>query len=237
MEIKTAIILAGGEGTRLRPITQHTPKPMVDLFNKPLLEHILKLLEKQGIKKVILAIGYKAEKITEHFDKIKNNFSLDIVYSVEDKPLGTGGAIKKALMLCDNEPVVVLNGDSVFLANFNEIYTVHKLNKAVVTLGLYSVDDVSSSGSVQLDGNLITKFIEKPNTKTSGLINAGIYILDKSILHKLPTLEKFSFERDFLEKEYENHTLFGYVIEEFYTVNNLEQYEEMLKKLNDRRII
>ncbi len=237
MAIKTVIILAGGEGTRLRPITQSTPKPMVDLFNKPLLEHMIKLLEKQGVTKVILAIGYKAGKITEYFDKIKNDFSLKITYSIEDKSLGTGGAIRKALMHCDNETVVVLNGDSIFVTDFEKMYHLHKNNKAVVTLGLYFVEDISSSGSVKIEGDLITEFVEKPNVKKSGLINAGVYMMDKSILQKLPNMEKFSFERDFLEKEFKNHTLFGFTLDEFHTVNDPKQYAEILKKLSDRRII
>ncbi|MEM0201265.1 MAG: sugar phosphate nucleotidyltransferase [Candidatus Micrarchaeaceae archaeon] len=237
MAIETAIILAGGEGTRLRPITNEIPKPMVELFNKPLLYYILRLLEKHGIKKVILAIGYKSGKITEYFDQIKNDFSFELIYSIEDKPLGTGGAIKKALLSCKNETVIILNGDSIFVTDFEKMYKIHKLNNATVTMGLYFVDDISNSGSVKLDNDLITDFIEKPNTKISGLINAGIYLLDKKILQKLPSDEKFSFERDFLEKECKNRTLFGYTIKEFYTVNNIEEYNYIIKKLNDRRII
>jgi D-glycero-alpha-D-manno-heptose 1-phosphate guanylyltransferase len=236
--IETVIILAGGEGKRLRPFTEHTPKPMINLFDKPLLEHIIHILEKKGIKQVILAISYKAGKIIEYFEKKKDEFSVKIDYSIEKTPLGTGGAIRLALSKCTNQKdVLVINGDSIFIVDLKNMYDLHKKNNALVTIGVTITDDISASGAVKLSGPVITEFIEKPMIKKRGLINAGVYLINLSILNKFPKEEKFSFEKDFLEKESKNNTIYSYLIDEFYTVNDMEQYKEMVKKLNDRRLI
>ena len=238
MKINTIIILAGGEGTRLKPILKHAPKPMIDVYNKPLLEHILELIEKKNPTKVIIAIGYKAGKIIEHFNKIKKRFSFELVYSIEKTPLGTGGAIKQALLNCTNEKnILVINGDSLFVVDLNKMYEQHNKHNSLVTMGTTFVDDVSASGAIKLSGNIVTEFIEKPKTKKSGNINAGIYLINIRILNKFPKEEKFSFERDFLEKEVVNHTIFGYPIDEFYTVNNPLQYAQLLENLKDRHLI
>ena len=236
--LETVIILAGGEGKRLRPFTEHTPKPMIDIFDKPLIEHMIRILEKKGIKRIILAIGYKAGKITEYFDKKKNEFSAKIEYSIEKTPLGTGGAIRLALSKCtDQKDVLVINGDSIFIADLKKMYDSHKKNNALVTIGVTIIDDISASGAVKLSGHVITEFIEKPMIKKRGIINAGVYLVNLNILNKFPKEEKFSFEKDFLEKESKNNTLYSYLIDEFYTVNDIEQYKEMVKQLNGRRLI
>ncbi len=237
--LNTVIILAGGEGKRLRPFTEHTPKPMIPILDKPLMEHMIHLLEKIGFKRVILAIGYKAGKIIDYFDKKKEEFSIKIEYSIETTPLGTGGAIRMALLKCTTEKdVLVINGDSIFIADLNEMYKQHKKNiNALVTIGVTTVEDISASGAVKLSGSVVTEFIEKPMIKKSGIINAGIYLINMAALNKFPLAEQFSFEKEFLEKECKNGTIYSYQINEFHTVNNIEQYNEMIKKLNDRRLI
>ncbi|MGC8479395.1 MAG: nucleotidyltransferase family protein [Candidatus Micrarchaeia archaeon] len=236
--LETTIILAGGEGKRLRPFTENSPKPMITLFDKPLIEYIIHLSEKNGIKKIILSVGYKAEKIIEYFNKKKNEFSSKIEYSVENTPLGTGGAIKLALSKCtDKTDVLVINGDSIFFVDFKKMYEFHKKNNALITIGVTMVSDISKSGAIKTSGSLITDFIEKPMIKKSGMINAGIYLINLRILNKLPKTDKFSFEKDFLEKECKNNTLYSYKLDEFYTINDIEQYNDVIKKLNKRELI
>jgi len=188
-----AIILAGGFGTRLQSVVSDVPKPMAPINGRPFLEILLKSLEKKGIKRVVLSVGYKAEIIMNYFG---NSFGgIELVYEVEDTPLGTGGAIKAALNKCKTEKVLVVNGDTYLDLQEIDLELLSQDLEAVKLIGV-KVDDVTRYGSLTIAGNKVIKFNEK-GSSGSGIINGGHYLIPKTIMddHRQ---SKYSFEIDFL---------------------------------------
>lgn len=207
----TAIVLAGGFGTRLQSVVQDIPKPMADINGKPFLYYVLQYLKKYGIKNVILCVGYKHEVIEEYFhdefDEIK------IFYSVEDEPLGTGGAIKKAVINFQNISTsleyLVLNGDTFFDVNLTNLYSFHTDTKSQLTIALKEMHDFDRFGTVSLDENRIIGFEEK-KFHESGFINGGVYLINKFIFDALKFPNKFSLEKDFLEPLHTELPFYGF---------------------------
>jgi len=196
---KTAIILAGGLGERLRPLTIETPKPLLPVNDKPILQHTIENLKKQNIKNIILAVGYKAEKIKAFFQDGKR-FGVNISYIIEENPLGTGGATKLASKNL-KQTFLVLNGDNLADFNYKKMSEIHEKNKARITIALYPVEDVTQFGIADLEGDRIKKFIEKPSKEQAptSLNNAGAYFIEPDILNILPE-GKSSIEKDCFEK-------------------------------------
>ena len=194
-----AIILAGGLGTRLRPLTNETPKPLLLIKGKPIIEHAINNFVKYGITDIILSVGYKADKIKEYFGD-GSKIGAKISYCIEDEPLGTGGAIKKAASGLD-ETFLVINGDNLSDFNWSQIIESHKKNNAQITLSLFPVEDVTQFGIAKLEGHKILDFIEKPSVDRapSNLNNAGGYVIEPKILEMLPNGVS-SIERDCFEK-------------------------------------
>ncbi len=233
------IIIAGGEGTRLRPLTLKTPKPLVPLLGKPLIEYIIDEIAAQRVKEAVLAIGYKAEIIQEYFERHKARMPLKIIYSVEKEKLGTGGAIKLALSkIHGNEDVVVINGDNLFRIDFAEMYKHHVSNSAIVTIAVTEVEDVTKSGVVALDGERVTAFVEKPKQEDapSHFISCGVYIMSRGITSAFPDVDSFSIERDVLEKLAQKGGVYAYPIEAFYTINDHDQYRKAEEALRQHKI-
>jgi len=197
--IDTAIILAGGLGTRLRPLTYNIPKPLLPIKGQPIVEHAIKNMAQQGIKKIILSIGYKSETIQEYFGDGKK-WGVHISYSLESNPLGTGGAIKKALGNL-NQPVFVVWGDNLMDINYRELNSIHQKYKKLVTMVLTEREDVENFGVAKLEGERIISFVEKPKREDapSNLINAGAIVLEPQGVKKIPQ-EQFSIEYDYYEK-------------------------------------
>ncbi|HPG31569.1 MAG TPA: nucleotidyltransferase family protein [bacterium] len=193
-----AIILAGGFGTRLKRVIDDVPKPMAPVAGKPFLEYIIRGLVKQGIKRIILSTGYKTGIIEEYFKNGKW-LGADISYSVELEPLGTGGAIKKALDAVDEERVFVMNGDSYFKIDVAAFEKFYLEKKTLAALALVQVNDCSRFGTViTSNDSRIIGYSEK-NNAGSGFINAGAYILNRTFadFYDQP---KFSIERDVFPK-------------------------------------
>jgi len=184
-----AIVLAGGLGTRLRSVVSDLPKPMAPIGDKPFLEYILKYLQKNGITRVILSVGYKWETIKEYFgDKFEN---IELVYSVENEPLGTGGAIKKAMNQVKNSQVYIINGDTFFDVDLKSLVLE---NDSKLILSLKHMVNFDRYGCVESDeNNFVTAFTEK-GYRESGNINGGIYLASKNIFSNFDLNEKFSFE-------------------------------------------
>lgn len=191
-----AIILAGGFGTRLKSIIKNCPKPMAPINGRPFLEILLKSLHEKGFERIILSLHYMPEKIINYF---KDSFNgMKIEYVIEDSPLGTGGAIKNSFSKVKNEQVYIFNGDSY--VDFDFAIT-EKLRKSIndPIIFLKELDNVERYGSVKIKNKLIIGFDEKEK-KGKGLINAGIYILNKKLLNDFPDQKSFSFEKDYLAK-------------------------------------
>lgn len=198
---RTAIILAGGMGTRLREVVKDVPKPMALVNGRPFLEYLFRYLKKFEVEHVIISTGYLSESIRDHF---RNEFEgLKISYSHETEPMGTGGGIRLALQDCKEKEFFVLNGDSFFDVNLNELQKIHNANHSKITLALREVEDASRYGRVKLNENgEIIQFLEKSTEKISGAINAGVYLIDKEyFLSETPAKTPFSIEKDlFMQK-------------------------------------
>lgn len=207
-----ALILAGGFGTRLRPLSCTRPKLMFPVANRPLLDWIMENLSKNGVTTVILAVNYGAEMLQQYFGDSK--YSMEIMYSHENKPLGTGGPIKKAegFLGSDKEPFFVLNGDILSSISYETILKFHQTNGAKATIALREVENPSRFGVVQLNSeNQILRFVEKPKIEEapSNLINAGVYVLDHSIINMIPPDTKVSTERSIFPQIAQERKLYG----------------------------
>ncbi|MDW7973007.1 MAG: nucleotidyltransferase family protein [Thermodesulfovibrio sp.] len=213
MMIKECLILAGGLGTRLRGVINDIPKPMAPISGKPFLEFLLRYLSSQGMERIVLSVGYLKEKIIEHFGS--NFMGMEIVYSVEEEPLGTGGAILKARDLL-GEAFFVLNGDTLFMIDLRELYEFYARKCADVVIALRKMEDCSRYGSVVIDQDgRIKGFIEKGKMGEC-LINGGVYVVSKGILDKVNFPVPFSWERDFLERYYEDFNIYGLLCEGYF---------------------
>jgi len=211
-----AIILAGGIGTRLRPLSCTRPKLLFPILNKPLLDWTLERLAETGVNGVTLAVKYMAEVFMQRYGETKHGMKLS--YSKEKKPMRTGGAIKYAEELIGHEePFLVLNGDIFTMIDYTAIIKKHEETKAVATIALYRVEDPSRYGTVKLtQENRVTQFIEKaPREKApSNLINAGIYVLDPEIFDYIPDGRPVSIEHEVFPKLAEEGKLFGHEFKE-----------------------
>ena len=220
-----AIILAGGRGKRLRPITDKIPKPLIPINNKPLIERTIKYLKKYGITEIIISSGYKSNLI-EKFLKKKKNFGCDIVFSIEKTPLGTGGAIKKALRFIDEESFVVLNGD---------IVTNIDLKKILKKPNTIAANELKTKfGTMDIRNNKILKFNEKKDV-TDVWMNPGIYHLSKDIEKLIP--QKGSLEGIVFPKMARKKTLetvkFKNVL--WFSIDSHKDIEECSKEIKSKK--
>jgi mannose-1-phosphate guanylyltransferase len=194
-----AIVLVGGQGTRLRPLTLSTPKPMLPVAGVPLVAHQLARLAAAGVERVVLATSYRAEVFARHFgDGASLGLRLD--YVTETEPLGTGGGIRNVVDVLDSEsgaPVVVLNGDVLSGHDIGRQLSAHAEARAAVTLHLVQVDDPRAFGSVPTDGTgRVTAFVEKSPEPVSDQVNAGCYVFRRDVIDAIPAGRPVSVERE-----------------------------------------
>ena len=185
-QVTQALILAGGKGTRLRPLTYELPKPLFPLAGKPMMEHLLNRLRNAGVRDILVSVGHKAEKVISYFGD-GSKFGVKITYVTEPEPMGTGGPLTLATNMLDKS-FLMLNGDVVTNIDFQDLAAFHRRTGALGTIALFQVEDPSRFGAVELVGNKIARFIEKPekDQSQSKLINAGIYVLNRDILKHVP---------------------------------------------------
>jgi mannose-1-phosphate guanylyltransferase/phosphomannomutase len=180
-----AVMMAGGEGSRLRPLTISRPKPMVPIVGRPVAEHILNLLKDHGITEVVMTVQYLASNIEDYFGD-GSAFGMKIWYSHEEKPLGTAGSVKLAEKYLDpDEPFLVISGDALTDFNLSKVIDFHKERRAMATLTLAHVTNPLEYGVIITDDTgHITQFLEKPSWAQviSDTINTGIYVLDPKVL-------------------------------------------------------
>lgn len=225
-----AIILSGGKGTRLRPLTDHTPKPMLPIGGKPHLEHIVELLKLYGVNHIIFSTGYLHEQIVEHFGD-GSAYGIKMDYRADgDKPLGTGGAIKNCEDLLDNEPFIVFNGDILTDLDLGWMDIKHLIYTAIdsITIALVPVENPSAFGVAVTEDERIIKFVEKPSTLDYGnLINAGIYIMNKKVLEDIPKDEYIMVETDVFPQYAEKGKLYAYPIDCYWLdIGTHERYNQ-----------
>jgi len=229
-----AIILAGGKGTRLSDVVNNVPKPVAPVNGRPFLDILLSQLNSFSfIKNVVLAIGYKSKMIIDRY-KDCQDYNFKIIFSIEDKLLGTGGAIKNALALTDTDDVLILNGDSYVEVAIEDLLKFHKNNNALLTIVLKEVDNADRYGSIEIDDKKrIISFKEKSSAKKSALINAGVYILKRTLLNSIEDVREISFEKEILPELIKNN-VYGYVVKgKFIDIGVPESYRiagEYLKR-------
>lgn len=224
-----AVILAGGFGTRLRPLSCTRPKLLFPIGNKPLLDWTLKNLAKSKVKEVILAVNYMAEAFIHHYGNTA--YQMKLHYSRETMPLGTGGPIKKAEDLIGQKgPFVVLNGDIFTTINYAEVVKKHEKTNAAATIMLYKVEDPSRYGTVELTkNNKVVRFVEKPpkGKAPSNLVNAGIYVLEPEIFSYIPHGHRVSIERQVFPKLAAKGKLYAYEFEGLWV--DIGKHEDYLR--------
>jgi NDP-sugar pyrophosphorylase family protein len=234
-----AILLAGGKGTRLRPLTLHTPKPIVPIFDRPFLRYQIELLKQiPDITEIILSLNYQPRRIEEIFGD-GTDVGIKLRYLVEPAPLGTAGAVKFAEEFLD-DTVVVFNGDVLTQIDLPSVIALHRERKAKATIVLTPVENPTAYGLVETDpdGN-ITRFLEKPKPEeiTCDTINAGIYVLEPDTLDRIPKDTNWSIERSYFPSLVERkETFIAYVYRGYWIdIGTPEKYVAVHRDIMDRR--
>lgn len=214
MSKKEAIILAGGLGTRLKSVLPNLPKCMAPVNGIPFLDILISYLKQQGVEHFIFSVGYLKEAIIPH---IRNHHpDLRVSFSEEDEPLGTGGAIFMALLKAEKKHVFIFNGDTFFNVNLDLLEEFHLKKKAHCSLALKPMNEFSRYGTVEISkDHIITGFREKKHT-ASGLINGGVYLLNRHAFLKEHFPGKFSFEEEYLAEYADKHVIAGQVQDAYF---------------------
>jgi D-glycero-alpha-D-manno-heptose 1-phosphate guanylyltransferase len=232
MNIKEAIILAGGLGTRLRSAVPDLPKCMAPVNGKPFLHYVISYFQQQGIERFIFSLGYKHDVIEEYLEAEYPHS--DFQFAIEEEPLGTGGAIKMACKKINGGQAVVVNGDTFFKVQLKKMSSLHSGNNADCTMALKPMKQFERYGVVELNSDSSVASFKEKKWYDEGLINGGVYILNvKAFLQKdLP--DKFSFEKDYLEKYYQRGMIYGIVQDEYFIdIGIPEDYERANKELRE----
>jgi len=217
--IKEAIILSGGLGTRLRSVISDVPKCMAPVAGKPFVHYLINYLNKKGIESFIFSVGYKHEIIEEYLQK--NWAHLNYKISLEGEPLGTGGAIQLACEKCIEKNVLICNGDTLYKIDIDALSKFHKSMNASCTLALKPMRYFDRYGVIELNEDHFVKSFKEKKYYTTGLINGGVYALNISTFLNENLPEKFSFEKDYLEKKVnakknENPGIFGMIQDQYF---------------------
>jgi len=199
-----AIILAGGFGTRLQGVVSDVPKPMAPIGGRPFLEILLSFLSRNGFTRVVLAVGYMANVIVDHFGHTFKNLELD--YTIEDTPLGTGGAVRLAMTKTTADHVYVFNGDTFLDLEILNVEALWKRHKEQIMVAR-EMDNTARYGRLVVNESKITGFQEK-GVSGRGLINAGCYVLRKNALADFPAGQAFSLEVDYFQKKLQDINLY-----------------------------
>jgi mannose-1-phosphate guanylyltransferase/phosphomannomutase len=224
-----AVVMAGGEGTRLRPLTSNQPKPMVSIVGKPCIEHILELLRKHGFEDVIVTVAFLPQAIRSYFGN-GDSLGMNIEYSVEESPLGTAGSVRLASDRLD-ETFLVISGDALCDFDLTKLVEFHKEKESAVTIALKSVENPLEFGIVVTDSEgRVERFLEKPSWSQvfSDTINTGVYVLDAEVLRHIPTDRPYDFSKELFPLLLEmGRPVYGHVVEGYWQdIGNLAQYRQ-----------
>lgn len=233
MPIRTAVILAGGLGTRLRPLTYEIPKALIPIQGKPLTDHVIGLLKNAGVKKLYLSIGHKADQIISYYKA--NSQGIEIDFLVEKEPLGTGGWMHllspEQVKEDFSDDFIVVNGDDLFSLDWEKMHQQHTETKAIITIALAEVDDVTKFGVAELEGKRIKRFVEKPSQEEapSHYISGGYYIFSSEVFSEIPSEKRFMNEKDLFPKIAGKGRLYAYTGDgPWMTTNSFEQWEYVI---------
>lgn len=224
-----AIILSAGQGTRLKPLTDNCPKPMIKIGSKPVLEHTVNMLKKHGVTDIAINLHHYPQVVMDYFGDGKS-FGVRMHYSLEKEILGTAGAVKKLKGYFDDTFVVVY-GDVFSFTDITAMMRFHKGKKGIATIGLYEVDNPHECGIVELtDDNKIAQFLEKPKKEEifTDMANAGIYILETEIMNYIPQDVYYDFGKDLFPLLLKNGiAMYGFIINEYLIdIGTMKKYEQ-----------
>lgn len=225
-----AVVMAGGEGTRLRPLTSNRPKPLVPVLNKPIAQHIIEHLKRAGITDIVVTLYYLAEEIQNYFGD-GSDLGVNLIYSIEDTPLGTAGSVKKAEKYLEDDTFIIVSGDALTDLNIEKAVAFHRDHKAEASLVLQHAENPLEFGVVMTGENgKIVRFLEKPSWGEvfSDTVNTGMYLLEPSVFALMDHNKNYDWSQDIFPRMLvEERPLFGYIMEEYWTdVGSLEQYRQ-----------
>src|ERR687895_375862 len=239
-----AIIMAGGQGTRLRPLTSNQPKPMIRIANLPCMEHIVNLLARHGITDIAVTLQFMPEEIQDYFGD-GSEWGVSMRYSIEDAPAGTAGSVKMAeqQLGLEGEQLLIISGDALTDANLTHLVRLHAEKDAEVTMVLKSVENPLDFGIVitEEDGR-ISRFLEKPawGQVFSDTVNTGIYLLEPSVMDEIPDPEagEYAFSKELFPKLLDGgRPLYGFVTDAYWEdIGTLEQYASAQREVLDGRV-
>jgi len=227
-----AVIMAGGGGTRLRPLTENVPKPMLPVNDRPLMELIIEQLSQAGIRQVNVTTHYKGQQIVDHFGD-GQDFGVELNYINEDRPLGTAGAL--GLMKTPQEPVLVINGDVLTQLNFRAMFDYHREHQADLTVAVRKYDLNVPYGVIESDGAFVRGLVEKP--LLSFFVNAGIYLLEPSVHRYIPHGQRFDMT-DLIQRllEEERPVVSFPVVEYWLDIGLHADYKQAQEDIENRRL-
>ncbi len=236
-----AVIMAGGQGTRLRPLTSAQPKPMIPVVNVPCMEHIVNLLKRYGFENIVATLEYMPEVIREHFGD-GSRWGVEMEYSVEEEPLGTAGSVKYVEGKL-GERFVVVSGDALTDVDLGEVVRFHEERGSEVTLVLKKVDDPSEFGIVVVgDDGRVERFLEKPDEDEvfSYTANTGIYVVEPGVLDEIPAGQEYDWSKELFPKLLdEGRSVYGYVMQDpsyWEDIGNIEQYMDAQRAVLDGEV-
>lgn len=224
-KVSQAVILAGGQGVKMRPLTYEIPKSLIPVRGRPVIEYTIDLLRNVGIRDIIIVTGYLGERIKETLGN-GQKYGVKITYSHENRPLGSAGALRNAKDLLSDKPFLVINGDVLIKINISEFINFHESDKYVATIALSTKSDTYGYGTVLLRGEKILDFASVKTGGKSQLINAGLYIFNPEIFNYIPKTGKVYFDDIFpvLAKE---RKLSGFTFEgDWFDISTPKNYEQ-----------
>jgi len=231
-KIIRAVILAGGEGVKLRPLTYEIPKPMIPVHSRPLMEYTVTLLKESGVEKILIAMGEKDSTIREHFGN-GDRFGIEILYSEETEPLGTAGPLREAKNFIKQEPFYLIYGDILAEIELEDMYQFHRRHQSLATMALTSVMESPEYGIVKLAGERVSGFtskIESEEQTKARLTNAGIYIFEPEILEMIPK-DSASMIEDLFPLLIQQKELYGYAFSgQWFDISTHREYERAIKE-------
>jgi mannose-1-phosphate guanylyltransferase/phosphomannomutase len=229
-----AVVMAGGEGTRLRPMTANQPKPMLPVVNRPIMEHVLRLLRKHGLTETVVTVQFLASIVRNYFGD-GEDFGMSLQYATEETPLGTAGSVKNAEDALRDEPFLVISGDALTDIDLSDLIAFHKDNQALVTVALARVPDPLEFGIVIVDDDgRIQRFLEKPTWGQvfSDTVNTGIYVMEPEVLADVPAGEVVDWSADVFPKLLERGApLYGWIADGYW--EDIGTHESYLKAQAD----
>src|SRR5919199_359945 len=234
-----AVVMAGGEGTRLRPLTSNQPKPMVPICGKPCMEHILELLREHGMHDVVVTVAFLPQAIRSYFGD-GESLGMRIEYSTEETPLGTAGSVRLAADKL-GETFLVISGDALCDVDLTRLIEFHRERGAAATIGLKAVDNPLEFGIVVTDSEgRVERFLEKPSWGQvfSDTINTGIYVIEPEVLRHIPADRPYDFSKELFPLLLEmGRPMYGYVMDGYWQdIGNLEQYRQANFDALDERV-